>query len=65
MTDDLQKNGVEKILPIGKIDEQEKTLLEAAVKELGPSIEKVRQLTIHSRDRQLIESGCFFPACSS
>jgi malate dehydrogenase len=35
---------VEKILPIGKIDEQEKTLLEAAVKELGPSIEKVCQL---------------------
>jgi hypothetical protein len=28
-------------LPIGKIDEQEKSLLEAAVKELGPSIEKV------------------------
>lgn len=29
-------------MPIGKIDEAEKTLLAAAVKELGPSIEKVR-----------------------
>lgn len=38
----LQPNGIEKILPIGKIDEAEKTLLAAAVKELGPSIEKVR-----------------------
>lgn len=29
-------------MPIGKIDDNEKTLLAAAVKELGPSIEKVR-----------------------
>ncbi|KAL0247143.1 malate dehydrogenase, NAD-dependent [Cryptococcus tetragattii IND107] len=37
---ELGPNGIEKILPIGKIDEAEKTLLAAAVKELGPSIEK-------------------------
>lgn len=29
-------------MPIGKIDDNEQTLLAAAVKELGPSIEKVR-----------------------
>jgi len=37
----MQAGGVEKILPIGQIDDQEKELLAAAVKELGPSIEKV------------------------
>ncbi|AAW44706.1 hypothetical protein CNBG1650 [Cryptococcus deneoformans B-3501A] len=37
---ELGPNGIEKILPIGKIDDNEKTLLAAAVKELGPSIEK-------------------------
>ena len=37
----LQPAGIEKILPVGKIDEEEKTLLTAAIKELGPSIEKV------------------------
>ncbi|KAI9638929.1 L-malate dehydrogenase [Dioszegia hungarica] len=36
----LGAGGIEKILPIGEIDEQEKTLLAAAVKELGPSIDK-------------------------
>lgn len=36
----LGKSGVEKILPIGQIDDAEKELLAAAVKELGPSIEK-------------------------
>ena len=36
-----QAGGIEKILPIGEIDDYEKTLLGAAVKELGPSIEKV------------------------
>lgn len=43
----MQKAGVEKILPIGQIDEQEKSLLAAAVKELGPSIEKVRSAHSH------------------
>jgi malate/lactate dehydrogenase len=43
MQADDQKSGVEKILPIGQIDDAEKELLAAAVKELGPSIEKVRQ----------------------
>jgi hypothetical protein len=38
---DSQPNGIEKILPIGQIDAAEKELLGAAVKELGPSIEKV------------------------
>ncbi|UOH82897.1 malate dehydrogenase, NAD-dependent [Cryptococcus neoformans] len=37
---ELGPNGIEKILPIGKIDDNEQTLLAAAVKELGPSIEK-------------------------
>ncbi|ORX37735.1 putative L-malate dehydrogenase [Kockovaella imperatae] len=36
----LGPGGVEKILPVGDLDDSEKTLLEAAVKELGPSIEK-------------------------
>jgi len=36
----LGPNGIEKILPIGPIDAEEKTLLAAAVEELGPSIEK-------------------------
>ncbi|KAL7425076.1 hypothetical protein Q5752_000764 [Cryptotrichosporon argae] len=36
----LGPSGIEQILPIGAIDEQEKTLLAAAVKELGPSIDK-------------------------
>jgi hypothetical protein len=40
--DGIQPSGIEKILPIGSIDAEEKTLLAAAVKELGPSIEKVR-----------------------
>jgi malate/lactate dehydrogenase len=44
MQADDQKSGVEKILPIGQIDDAEKELLAAAVKELGPSIEKVRSL---------------------
>jgi hypothetical protein len=38
---DLKPNGIEKILPIGDLDAAEKELLGAAVKELGPSIEKV------------------------
>jgi len=50
-------------LPIGKIDEQEKTLLEAAVKELGPSIEKVRRLASH-RPSKADEIGCCLPARS-
>ncbi|KAK1923599.1 putative L-malate dehydrogenase [Papiliotrema laurentii] len=37
---ELGPNGVEKILPIGSIDAAEKELLQAAVQELGPSIEK-------------------------
>ncbi|ORY34754.1 L-malate dehydrogenase [Naematelia encephala] len=37
---ELGPAGIEKILPIGTIDDQERTLLAAAVKELGPSIEK-------------------------
>ncbi|RSH93300.1 hypothetical protein EHS25_007654 [Saitozyma podzolica] len=37
---ELGPNGIEKILPIGQIDAAEKELLGAAVKELGPSIEK-------------------------
>ncbi|WWC73718.1 malate dehydrogenase, NAD-dependent [Kwoniella pini CBS 10737] len=37
---ELGPSGVEKILPIGELDDVEKGLLEAAVKELGPSIEK-------------------------
>ncbi|KAK8849660.1 malate dehydrogenase, NAD-dependent [Kwoniella newhampshirensis] len=37
---ELGPNGIEKILPIGSIDDAEKTLLKAAVEELGPSIEK-------------------------
>ncbi|KAK6908477.1 malate dehydrogenase, NAD-dependent [Kwoniella mangroviensis CBS 10435] len=37
---ELGPNGIEKILPIGQLDDVEKGLLEAAVKELGPSIEK-------------------------
>lgn len=37
---ELGPDGIQKILPIGNIDESEKTLLQAAVKELGPSIEK-------------------------
>lgn len=36
----LGKSGIEKILPIGQVDEAEKALLAAAVKELGPSITK-------------------------
>jgi len=36
----LGPNGIEKILPVGEIDDAEKTLLEAAIKELGPSIDK-------------------------
>lgn len=42
-TADSQPNGIEKILPIGQIDAAEKELLGAAVKELGPSIEKVSE----------------------
>lgn len=37
---ELGPNGIEKILPIGPIDAEEKSLLAAAVAELGPSIEK-------------------------
>ncbi|WWD20288.1 malate dehydrogenase, NAD-dependent [Kwoniella shandongensis] len=37
---ELGPNGIEKILPIGSIDEAEKSLLSAAIAELGPSIEK-------------------------
>ncbi|WVO14347.1 malate dehydrogenase, NAD-dependent [Cryptococcus depauperatus] len=37
---ELGPSGIEKILPIGQIDDAEKELLAAAVKELGPSIEK-------------------------
>ncbi|WVQ96022.1 malate dehydrogenase, NAD-dependent [Kwoniella sp. CBS 9459] len=37
---ELGPAGIEKILPIGQLDDAEKSLLEAAVKELGPSIEK-------------------------
>ncbi|WWC92781.1 malate dehydrogenase, NAD-dependent [Kwoniella dendrophila CBS 6074] len=37
---ELGPNGIEKILPIGQLDDVEKGLLEAAIKELGPSIEK-------------------------
>ncbi|TYJ54587.1 malate dehydrogenase, NAD-dependent [Cryptococcus floricola] len=40
---ELGPAGIEKILPIGKIDDVEKELLAAAVKELGPSIEKGTQ----------------------
>jgi len=36
----LGAGGIEKILPIGRIDDQEKELLATAVKELGPSIDK-------------------------
>ncbi|WOO83810.1 Malate dehydrogenase, cytoplasmic [Vanrija pseudolonga] len=42
---ELGRDGVQNILPIGNIDDQEKTLLAAAVKELGPSIEKGVQFT--------------------
>nr|WRH23621.1 malate dehydrogenase [Naematelia aurantialba] len=42
---ELGPAGVEKILPIGTIDEEEKILLAAAVKELGPSIEKGASFT--------------------
>lgn len=44
---DSQPNGIEKILPIGQIDAAEKELLGAAVKELGPSIEKVGGLELY------------------
>lgn len=42
---ELGRDGVQNILPIGNIDDQERTLLAAAVKELGPSIEKGVQFT--------------------
>ncbi|WRT69676.1 malate dehydrogenase, NAD-dependent [Kwoniella shivajii] len=42
---ELGPSGIEKILPIGQIDDVEKGLLEAAVKELGPSIEKGNSFT--------------------
>ncbi|WVR08066.1 malate dehydrogenase, NAD-dependent [Kwoniella sp. DSM 27419] len=37
---ELGPKGIEKILPVGQLDDAEKTLLKAAVEELGPSIEK-------------------------
>ncbi|WVQ79200.1 malate dehydrogenase, NAD-dependent [Cryptococcus sp. DSM 104549] len=42
---ELGPSGIEKILPIGEIDEAEKALLKAAVEELGPSIEKGASFT--------------------
>ena len=47
-----QPNGIEKILPIGQLDSVEKELLSAAVKELGPSIEKVCLITKITADAQ-------------
>lgn len=37
---ELGRDGVQNILPIGNIDDQEKALLKAAIEELGPSIKK-------------------------
>jgi hypothetical protein len=51
-------------LPIGQIDDAEKELLAAAVKELGPSIEKVRSLLTNGEESVADLIGCFFPACS-
>jgi hypothetical protein len=51
-------------LPIGQIDDAEKELLAAAVKELGPSIEKVRSLFTNDEKNDADLIGCFFPACS-
>lgn len=45
-----QKSGIEKILPIGQVDEAEKALLAAAVKELGPSITKVSFTCANNQD---------------
>lgn len=42
---ELGRDGVETILPIGNIDDQEKALIQTAVKELGPSIDKGAQFT--------------------
>jgi len=51
-------------LPIGQIDDAEKELLAAAVKELGPSIEKVRQYLMEDDESVADMTGCFIPACS-
>jgi hypothetical protein len=51
-------------LPIGQIDDAEKELLAAAVKELGPSIEKVRSRLTNGEIGVADFIGCFFPACS-
>lgn len=37
---ELGKDGVQNILPIGKVDDAEKALIKAAVDELGPNIQK-------------------------
>lgn len=42
---ELGRDGVQNILPIGNVDDQEKALIQTAVKELVPSIEKGAKFT--------------------
>lgn len=49
-------------MPIGEIDDQEKELLAAAVKELGPSIEKVRVYAVNDGNLADRQGSSFQPA---
>ena len=49
-------------MPIGEIDDQEKELLAAVVKELGPSIEKVRIYALKDGTLADCQGASFQPA---